>query len=109
MADIDASGFQRSRPRNSRGQARPQYLDSPDLDRVFIMMMSMLSEVSALRDRLDTHEALADQGIVATHAQVEAYTVDAARQQAREAQRQALLDRVLRVIVEERDVDIAEH
>lgn len=103
MADSDPHDLRRARPRKARGQARPQYLDSPDLDRVFIMMMSVLSELSAVRDRLDTHEALAVAGVPGTTEAIEAYELDADRKRARDARRDAMLDRVLRVIVEERD------
>lgn len=105
MADTaEMSRTVRPRPRKARGQDRPQYLDSPDLDRVVIMLMGLVSEVSALRDRIDTHEALAEAGSVATTGAVEAYELSTDRRLAREALREALLDRVLRVLVEERDV-----
>lgn len=67
------------------------------------MLMTLCTEVSVLRDRIDTHEALAEQGLVATTAAVEAWETDEARHVAREARREALLDRVLRVVTEERD------
>jgi hypothetical protein len=95
------------RPRKARGQDRPQYLDSPDLDRIVIMMTSLMSEVAALRDRIDTHEALAEQGIVATVAAVESFELDGVREAAREAHRDAMLSRVLRVLFEERDGSIS--
>jgi hypothetical protein len=93
----------RSRPRKARGQSRPQYLESADLDRVFIMLMTLCTDVSALRDRIDTHEALAERGDVATTEAVENYELDPARHREREARREAFLDRILRVLVEERD------
>ncbi len=103
MADIDLSTTRRPRPRKARGQDRPQYLDSPDLDRVVIMMTSLMSEMSSLRDRVDTHEALAAAGQVATSEAVESYALDADRQAAREQRRDAMLTRVLRVLFEDRD------
>lgn len=103
MADADAQTLNRPRPRKARGQDRPQYLESTDLDRVMMMLTSLMSEVSALRDRLDTHEALAAEGVVATTEAVEAHRPDVARETAREAMRDALLSRVLRVLFEDRD------
>jgi hypothetical protein len=103
MTDTATAPVQRPRPRKARGQDRPQYLDSPDLDRMMIMFMGLMAEVSALRDRVDTHEALAEKGQVATTQAVEAYELDAARHSAREAQRDALLSRTLRVLYEDRD------
>ncbi|WP_404479986.1 hypothetical protein [Novosphingobium sp. BL-52-GroH] len=106
MSDMADPKATRPRPRLARGQARPTFL-SPDLDRVVIMVTSLMAEVSALRDRLDTHEALAENGEVATRAAVEGFELDGDRQAAREARRDAMLNRMLRVLVEERDGDSA--
>ena len=91
------------RRRFARGQSRPSYLQPGDVDRVMIMLVALMSEVSALRDRLDTHEAVADLGGAATTAAIEAYEMTTERHVAREANREAMLKRVLRVITEERD------
>lgn len=91
------------RRRVAKGPPRPQYLDSPDTDKVVIMMMALAAEVSALRDRLDTHEALAEADLVATRDAVERFELDGARQAERETQRGAMLRRVLRVLTEEID------
>lgn len=109
MADAEASTLNRPRPRKARGQDRPQYLESTDLDRVMLMLTSLMSEVSVLRDRLDTHEALAAQGVVATTEAVEAYVLETERETAREAMRDAMLNRVLRVLFEDRDEHVAAH
>ena len=93
----------RARLRKARGQERPAYLEPGDLDRVFIMMTSLMTELSALRDRVDTHEALAERGTVATTDAVERFELDAERRTTREARRDELLGRVLRVIYEDRD------
>lgn len=91
------------RRRYARGQSRPAYLRPTDVDAVMFMLVSLMSEVSALRDRLDTHEALAERGEVATLAAVEAYSLPRERHAQREEVRGAMLKRVLRVITEERD------
>lgn len=91
------------RRRFARGQARPAYLQPGDVDAVMIMLVALMSEVSALRDRLDTHEAVADLGSTATTAAIEAYELTPERTAVREATRAAMLKRVLRVITEERD------
>ena len=91
------------RRRFARGQARPSYLRPGDVDRVMIMLVALMSEVSALRDRLDTHEAVADLGGAATTAAIEAYELTPERHAQREAVREAMLKRVLRVVTEERD------
>ncbi|KQS04120.1 hypothetical protein ASG11_07570 [Sphingomonas sp. Leaf357] len=91
------------RRRFARGQSRPDYLQPGDVDAVMIMLVALMSEVSALRDRLDTHEAVADLGGSVTTAAIEAYELTPERHAAREENRQAMLKRVLRVITEERD------
>lgn len=91
------------RRRFARGQSRPSYLQPGDVDRVMIMLVALMSEVSALRDRLDTHEAVAELGGPVTTAAIEAYELTADRHATREATRQAMLKRVLRVVTEERD------
>ncbi len=93
----------RPRRRWARGVDRPQYLQPQDIDRLGIMIVALIGEVSALRDRLDTHEAVAELGAPVTRAAIEAYELTPARREQREAERQALLKRVLRVITEDRE------
>jgi hypothetical protein len=96
------------RRRWARGVDRPTYLQPGDLDRVMVMMVALMSEVSALRDRLDTHEAVAELGKPVTSSDIEAYELTPERQAAREANRQAMLKRVLRAITEEREAALDE-
>ena len=91
------------RRRWAKGHPRPRYLQPEDNDKIMIMLVALMSEVSALRDRLDTHEAISDFGEIATSAAIEAYELTSERHLAREANRQAMLKRVLRAITEERD------
>ena len=91
------------RRRWARGVDRPRYLKAEDIDRLMIMFIALISEVSALRDRLATHEAVAELGGKATTAAIEAYELTPERQLQREATRQAMIKRVLRAITEERE------
>ena len=100
---MDQPAPRQPRRRFARGQARPEYLRPGDVDAVMIMLVALMSELSALRDRLDTHEAVAELGGAVTTAAIEAYELTPARTAAREATRAAMLKRVLRVITEERD------
>ena len=102
MQNENPTAFQ-PRRRWAKGQPRPRYLQPEDSDKIMIMLVALMSEVSALRDRLDTHEAVADLGDVLTTAAIEAYQLTVERHLAREANRQAMLKRVLRAITEERD------
>lgn len=89
------------RRRVAKGPKRPQYLQNPELDKFMMMITSLMAEVSTLRDRLDTHEALAEAGTVATRGAVEAYELEAGRRDEREAARGAMLNRVFRPLLEE--------
>lgn len=91
------------RRRFARGPSRPAYLQPTDVDQVMIMLVALMSEVSALRDRLDTHEAVAELGDPLTSAAIEGYELTPERQARREANRHAMLSRVLRVVTEQRD------
>ena len=93
----------RPRRRWARGAERPTYLRPEDLDRVAIMLVALMGEVSALRDRLDTHEAVAELGGTATTSAIEAHELTPQRQAMREANRQAMLKRVFRTISEARE------
>ena len=91
------------RRRVATGPSRPQYLASTDSDRLMMVVTALAAEVSALRDRLDTHEALAALGLPATAAAIEAFAPDAHDDSRREALRTAMLKRVYRVVTEELD------
>ncbi len=96
-----ASPPNQPRKRVARGPARPQYLQAEDVDKLFHVVIALMSEVSSLRDRLDTHELLAAEGRVATREAVEARALSAGERTAREAARQAMLKRTLRILTEE--------
>ncbi len=88
------------RLRKANGPRRPQYLASPDADRAVMMLLALASEVSALRERLDTHERLAELGQPPSAAAVEAYQPPAEVEAARAAARRSLIDRIARVLLE---------
>ena len=96
------------RRRFARGQSRPKYLQSADVDAVMMMLVALMSEVSALRDRVDTHEALAEAGVIATGEAVESFELTRERHAEREERRHSMLSRVLRVITEERDAALVD-
>lgn len=102
MTDAESRTL-RPRKRWAKGQSRPRYLQPDDLDKVMVMFVALMSEVSALRDRLDTHEAVAELGGTATTNAIETYELTPERHLARETNRQAMLKRVFRAITEERD------
>ena len=91
----------RPRMRAARGPKRPDYMGNPDLDRFMMMFTALLSDVSALRDRLDTHERLAGEGKVATPEAIEAFEPSPEDVSRRSALRDAFLKRIFRVVFED--------
>jgi hypothetical protein len=88
------------RRRQANGPRRPQYLSSTDADRAVMMILALATEVSALRDRIDTHERLAAGGKSPVPEAVEAYEACEAVEAARAAARGSFIDRLSRVLLE---------
>lgn len=100
-APADVQPPVQARRRWARGPARPHYLQGADVDQLLHIVVALMSEVSSLRDRLDTHELLAADGVVATSAAVEAHVLSLDQRELREQRRHAMLRRTLRVLTEE--------
>jgi CHASE3 domain sensor protein len=91
------------RKRVAKGPKRPDYLQNPEFDKFMMMFTALLAEISALRDRLDTCEALAKAGLPATTEAIEAYALSKQERAVRETRRAAMLDRVFRILMEDRE------
>ena len=89
------------RRRVAVGPPRPQYLLNEENDRMMAIITALAAEVSALRDRLDSHEALAEARRSPTSRAVESYRLSESRRQKREDERQAMLARVFRILLED--------
>lgn len=80
---------------------RPAFHADPAIDRLIAMVLALTSEVSVLRDRVDTLEILGqDAGWLAADA-IDAYHPPPAVRQRRETAREAMLGRVLAIISDE--------
>jgi hypothetical protein len=83
-------------PRISKGK-RPQFFDDPAVDQMMTFFFELMTEVSVLRERLDTVERLlGDKGVV-SRADIEAFRADAAVEAERTAWRDAYFRRVMRM------------
>jgi len=89
------------RPRKAIGPERPVYFGEGDVDRVMAVLLALVSEVASIRERLDTHERLAEAGQLPSPGDIEAYKADAAAESAREAWRDGYIRRLFRVITED--------
>jgi hypothetical protein len=89
------------RPRKAQGPDRPVYFNQSDVDRVMSVVLALASEVASLRDRLDTHERVADAGALPATARIESYLPDPETIAARDTWRDAYIRRLFRVFVED--------
>jgi hypothetical protein len=89
------------RPRKATGPDRQTYFDASDVDRVMGVLLALISEVAAIRERLDTHERLAGAGAAASVEAVEGYQADDTAEDQRDAWRDAYIRRLFRVITED--------
>ena len=87
-------------PQTAKGY-RPTFFDDPANDRIISMMMSMITEMWVMRERLDTVEALAEQKGLFLEEELERFEPDPERAEARERMRQELLDRIFYIFQEE--------
>ena len=87
-------------PQTAKGH-RPTFFDDPVNDRLMAMMMSMVTEMWVMRERLDSVEALAAQKGVFLEEELENFEPDPARAEERERMRQEFLDRIFYIFQEE--------
>jgi hypothetical protein len=80
---------------------QPRFHEDRAIDQLMAMITALTAEVSILRDRLDTHERLADARKLFGREDVDAFIPDAAVMAERSAQRQRLLRKVFRVLRED--------
>lgn len=90
------------RLRTAKGR-RPYFFDDPNIDRLLAMLMSLAGEISVLRDRLDTHERLAEKRTWSAYKEVEAFEPSQEVMDWRDKSRADYLDRILRIMADELD------
>lgn len=91
------------RPLNPIKGRNPHFFDDPNTDRLLTMVMEMASEISVMRDRLDTHERLAAKNGVYSEEDVESFRPSEEEANARAAWRDRFLDRILKALYTEYD------
>lgn len=87
--------------RHAKGKRPDFFPEEPGAQRLMSIVMSLVTEVAVLRERIDTLEEVADAKSLFSSADIEAYTPSIEKREAREAWRQAYLDRVLHVLSDE--------
>ena len=84
-------------PRTAKGK-RPQYFSDPAIDKLLAIVVTLVGEVSVLRDRLDSVERLIERNNVFSQKDLDEFEPTEEEVQARNMVRQQYLDRVFRVV-----------
>ncbi|MSO98177.1 MAG: hypothetical protein EXR11_08170 [Rhodospirillaceae bacterium] len=80
---------------------QPQFHNDRAIDQLMAMVTALTAEVSILRDRVDTHERIAEKRKLFGRDEVDGYIPDTPVMAERSAQRQRLLRKVFRVLKED--------
>lgn len=86
----------------ARGK-RPWFMESQDAERVLNIVMTLVQEVSVVRQRLDTVERLLETKGVVTRADIETFEPSKAEAAERGAWNQEFIARILRVVQQENE------
>lgn len=73
------------------------FFDDPAIDQVMAFFTELMTEVSVLRDRVDTLEKVLESANVIVPSAVESYVHDADSEARRMSMRKAFLQRVMRI------------
>jgi hypothetical protein len=89
------------RPKPEMG-GRPYFFDDPAIDQIMAVVLAMSAELSVVYDRVDTIERLLAGRDLLDRGEVEAYRPDDQVAKERRARHKDYLDRIFRIIREER-------
>lgn len=89
-------------PKTTKGK-RPVYFDDPQIDKLLAILMVLTSEVSVLRERVDTIERLLEASGILSLLEIENYQPNDEVALEREQWRAEYIARVLRVLQENMD------
>ena len=96
-----SAGEEAPRLRRTAKGKRPRYFSDPATDRLLGMLMSLIGEVSVLRDRLDSVERLIEAGGLFKRDDIDNFLPDSEAEAEREDTRRRYVARVMRVIQNE--------
>lgn len=92
--------------RVAKADRPPFYPDEPAAEKILAMVTALATEVAVLRERQDTFERLAEEKGYVMASEIEAYAPSAELAAKRRQWREAYLDRVFHVLLD--DVDAAQ-
>ena len=96
-----SAGEEAPRLRRTAKGKRPRYFSDPATDRLLGILMSLIGEVSVLRDRLDSVERLIEAGGLFKREDIDQFLPDAEAEAEREDTRRRYVARVMRVVQNE--------
>ena len=96
-----SSGEDAPRLRRTAKGKRPRYFSDPAVDRLLGILMSVIGELSVLRDRLDSVERLIEKGGLFKQEEIDAFQPDTEAEAEREDTRRRYIERVMRVVQNE--------
>ena len=99
-SDAKRPAQQTAMPRAAKGK-RPQYFEDPAVDKLHLMVMALIEELSVTRDRLDTVERLIEKHGLFDVAEIEDYFPNPGVDAARTGRRIAYIRRVMKGITDE--------
>ena len=80
---------------NDPQRKKPEFLSEPGQDKTVAAILRLAMEISVLRDRIDTHEALAERSGGYKQEDVEAYMPDPERATMRAVRRKSLIESLI--------------
>lgn len=86
--------------RISKGK-RPVYFSDPAVDKLMAIVMSLVSELSVSRERIDALERLLEKKGVMDRAELDQFVPDEAARAERDINRRAYIERVFRIVTME--------
>ena len=89
-------------PRSAKGK-RPQYFHDPAVDKLHIMLMTTIEELSVARDRIDTLERLIEKKGILKISEIENFEPNTQESLERTSRRIQYIKRVLKGITDEKD------
>ena len=96
-----SSGEDAPRLRRTAKGKRPRYFSDPAVDRLLGILMTLVGEVSVLRDRLDSVERLIEKGGLFRQEDIDGFQPDEEAEAERENVRRRYVERVMRVVQNE--------
>ena len=87
-------------PRTAKGK-RPQYFQDPAVDKLHLMLMAVIEELSVTRDRIETLERLINKHGLFNKEEIDSYEPDKNENMERATKRIAYIKRVFKSVTDE--------